>query len=152
VATKRELSSTAKLSVLKSIFFVPILIYGHKSWAMTEGILTQVQVLKMGFLRRVYSVTKGCTEVRLRPGQETSLAPPYLNLRCFGSTVNVLRRRKNLRHCCDFSAAPSDSASGSLCLPRCAPGVALRDKVRNCKIRRALNVEPLLLIERTQLR
>ena len=35
-------------------------------------------------------MTKGSTEVRLHLGQETSLAPPYLNLRYFGSTVNVL--------------------------------------------------------------
>ena len=36
--------------------------------------------------------------------------------------------------------------------PRYAPGVTLRDKVRSCEIRRALNVEPLSLIERTQLK
>jgi len=30
-------------------------------------------------------------------------------------------------------------------------GVTLRDKVRSCDIRRALNVEPLLRIERFQL-
>jgi len=46
-----------------------------------EKILTQVQAPKMGFLRRVHGVTKGRTEVRLRPGQETNLAPSYLNLR-----------------------------------------------------------------------
>jgi len=57
VATTRELSNTAKLSVFKSIF-VPILTYGHKSWAMTERILTQVQAPKLGFLRRVHGVTK----------------------------------------------------------------------------------------------
>jgi len=32
----------AKLSVFKSIF-VPILLYGHESWAITERILSQVQ-------------------------------------------------------------------------------------------------------------
>ena len=35
--------------------------------------------------------------------------------------------------------------------PLYVPGVTLRDKVRGCEIRRALNVEPLLLTERTQL-
>ena len=32
---KRELSKKAKLSIFKTVF-VPILIYGHKSWVMTE--------------------------------------------------------------------------------------------------------------------
>jgi len=48
-----------------------------------------------------------------------------------------------LRHCCDFSAASSDSAPGALCPPRYAPGVTLRDKVRSCEIRTSLNVELL---------
>jgi len=52
--------------------FVPILTYDHESWIMTERILTQVQAPKMGFLPRLHGVTKGRTEVRLRPGQETS--------------------------------------------------------------------------------
>ena len=73
MATKRELSKTAKLSVFKSIL-VPILTYGHESWLMTERILTQVQATKMGFLRRVNGVTKGRTDVRLRPGKKTGMA------------------------------------------------------------------------------
>jgi len=36
--------------------------------------------------------------------------------------------------------------------PSLRPWCSTRDKVRSCEIRRALNVEPLLLIERTQLR
>jgi len=48
VATKRELSNTAKLSVFKSIFF-PILAYDPESWIMTERILIQVQAPKIGF-------------------------------------------------------------------------------------------------------
>jgi len=35
VVTKRELSNTAKLSVIES-FFVPILTYGHESWILEE--------------------------------------------------------------------------------------------------------------------
>ena len=116
--------------------FVPILTYGygHESWVTIERILSQVQAPQMGFLRRVHGVTKGRTEVRLRPGQETRLEP------------------SNVRHCCDFSAPPSDSASVVLSHPRYAPGVTLRNKVRSCEIRRTLNVEPLLLIERTPLK
>ena len=53
VATKRELSNAAKLSVFKSIFF-PICTYGHESWVMTERILTQVQAPKLGFFRRIH--------------------------------------------------------------------------------------------------
>jgi len=48
-----------------------------------------------------------------------------------------------------FRSPPTDSAPGALCPPRYAPGVTLRDKVRSFEIRRALNVEPLL-IGRTQ--
>ena len=92
VVTKRELSNTVKLSVFKSVF-VPNLTYGHEIWVMTERILTQVQTPKMGFLRRVNGVTKGRTEVRLRTGQETSLAPPYLNLRSFGSKCSGLKKK-----------------------------------------------------------
>jgi len=91
VVTKRELSNTTKLSLFKSIF-VPILTYGHESWVMTEIILTQVQAPKMGFLQRVHGMTKGHTEVRLRPGQETNLAPPYLNLSYFGSKCTALKK------------------------------------------------------------
>jgi len=141
VAPKREVSNTAKLSVFKSIF-VPILTCGHKFWVMTERILIQVQSPKMRFLRRVHRVTKGRTEVRLHPRQETSLAPPYLNLKYFGSKCAALRKKIatfwHPGHC-----AP---------LLRYIPGVTLRDKVHSVEIRRALNVEPLLLIERTQLR
>jgi len=60
---------------------------------MTERIFTQVQAPKMGFLQRVHSVTKGRTEARLRPGQETNLAPPYLNLRYFGSKCIALKKK-----------------------------------------------------------
>jgi len=47
---------------------------------------------------------------------------------------------------------PSDSAPLTLYRPRYGPGVTLRNKVRSCEISRALNVEPLLRIERSQLR
>ena len=60
---------------------------------MTERTLTQVQAPKMEFLRKVHSVTKGRTEVRLCPGQETTLAPPYLNLRYFRSKCSALKRK-----------------------------------------------------------
>jgi len=53
VTTKRELSNTAKLSVFKSVF-VPILTYGHDSWVMTERVLSQVQVVEMGFFQGVH--------------------------------------------------------------------------------------------------
>jgi len=116
---------------------------------MAERILTQVQAPKMGFLRRVHGVTKGHTEVRLHPGQETNLASPYLNLRYFGSKCIALKKKLTtlLRL---FGAPPSDTAPGALSTTRYAPGVILRVKVRSCAIRRALNVKPLPLIERTQ--
>jgi len=48
VATKRQLSNTANLSVFKSVF-VPILTYDPESWVMTEIIISQVQAAEMGF-------------------------------------------------------------------------------------------------------
>jgi len=71
---------------------------------MTERIPTQVQAPKMGFLPRVHGVTKGLTKVRLCPGQETSLAPPYLNLRSFGSKCIALK--KKLATLLDIFGAP----------------------------------------------
>ena len=92
VATKRELSNAGKLLVFKSIF-VPILTYSHVSWVMTERILTQVDAPKIGFLRRVHGVATGCTEVRLRPVQETSLASPCLNLSYFWIKCPALKKK-----------------------------------------------------------
>jgi len=60
---------------------------------MIERILTQVQAPKLGFLRRVHGLTKGRTEVRLRPGQETSLALPYLSLIYFGIKCPALKKK-----------------------------------------------------------
>jgi len=92
--TKRELPNTAKLSVFISAFVLILTYgYGYESGVMAERILTQVQAPKMGFLRRVHDATKGCTEVRLRPGQETSSAPPYLNLRYFRSKCIALKKK-----------------------------------------------------------
>jgi len=114
--TKRELSNTVKLSVFISVF-VPILTcgYGHESWVMTERILTQVEAPKMGFLRWVHGGTKGRTEVRLRSGQETSLAPPHLNLRYFGSKCIALK--KKLTILLQLFGAPTDSVPGALSPP-----------------------------------
>jgi len=81
------------------------------------------------------------TEVRLRPGQETSLAPSCLHLRYFGSKRIALKRK--LATFLRLFGAPSDSAPEALCFPRYAPAVTLRDKVRSCEICIALNVEPL---------
>jgi len=39
VVKKRELSNTANLSVYTPVF-VPILLFGHKSWAMTERVIS----------------------------------------------------------------------------------------------------------------
>ena len=142
VVRKRELSNTAKLSVFKSVV-VPILTYGHAFWVMTERISTQVQAPNMGFLRRVHGVTEGLTEVRLRPGQETSLALPYSNLRSFGSKCSALKKKL-------ATSAGTFWRLPVIRRPRYATGVTLPDKLCSCEIRRALNVETLLRIERTQ--
>ena len=56
VVLKRELSKKAKLAIFRSIF-VPILTYGHESWAMTERMRSRVQASEMRFLRRIEGVT-----------------------------------------------------------------------------------------------
>jgi len=68
VVTKRELSSTIKLSVFKPVF-VSTLTYGHESWGMPERVPSQVQAAEMGFWRKVHGVT-------LRNGYDYSL-PMY---------------------------------------------------------------------------
>jgi len=62
VVMKREITNTAKLSVIKSVF-VPILTYGYESCVMTERVLSQVQTSEVGFLRRVHFATK-CAAVK----------------------------------------------------------------------------------------
>jgi len=78
---------------------------------MTERILTQVQAPKLGFLRRVHGVTKGRTDIRLRPGQKTSLAPPYMNLSYFGIKFPAL----TIKRATLLRLFGGDSASRSLC-------------------------------------
>ena len=63
---------------------------------------------------------QGRNEVRWRPGQETSLAPPCSNLRSFGS--------KSAESTCDivrtFQRPNNDSAPGEL-RPPCSPSLHL---------------------------
>jgi len=92
MVTKRELSNTVKLSVLKSIC-VLILTCGQESWVMAERVLTQVQAPKLGFLRKVHGVTKWRTDDESRPVQEISLASPYLNLSYFGIKCHALKKK-----------------------------------------------------------
>ena len=56
VVIKRELLKKEKLSIVK-IAFVPILIYGHESWVMTEKVHTQEPASEMRFLRRIEGAT-----------------------------------------------------------------------------------------------
>jgi len=56
VVTKREISSTAKLSVFKSVV-VPILTYDPESSVMTEIILSQGKAIEIGVLRTASGVT-----------------------------------------------------------------------------------------------
>jgi len=81
VVAKRELSNTVKLSVIGSVF-VPILIYGHESWVLTERILSQVQAAQMELLLKVHGMTvplrdKVCScEIRRALNVENSGATP----------------------------------------------------------------------------
>ena len=48
IVIKRELLNKAKRSIFK-IIFVPILIYGHECWVMTERVRSQVKASEMRF-------------------------------------------------------------------------------------------------------
>ena len=84
------------------------------------------------------------------PGQETRLAPPSSNLGSFVSKCTVLK--ENLAILLGLFGAPSFLAPDAVCPPCYAPSVTLRDKLRSCEIRRALNAETLLRIKISQLR
>ena len=56
VVLKRKLSKKAKLSVFKLIF-VPILTYGHESWAMAERVPSQMQASETRILGKIKDVT-----------------------------------------------------------------------------------------------
>jgi len=71
-------------------------------------------------------------------------------MRSFESKFTALK--KKLATLLRLSVVPSDSCPGGLCPSRYAPDVTLQDKAVKCESLRALNVEPLLRIERTQLR
>jgi len=89
----------------------------------------------------------------MRPGQEIRLATPSSNLGSFLSKCTVLKKKHAIL--LGLFGALSYLAPGAFCPPcphRYAPSVTLRDKLRSCEIRRALNVEPLLRIKISQLR
>ena len=56
IVMKRELSKKAKVSIFKAVL-VPILTYGHESWAMTERMRSQVQASEIRCLRKIEGVT-----------------------------------------------------------------------------------------------
>ena len=67
VVMKRELSEKTKLSIFKTIF-VPVFIYGHESWVLTERVRLQMQAYQIRFLQRIKGVTlfntERCSEIR----------------------------------------------------------------------------------------
>ena len=52
VVLKRELCTSAKLSVFRPVF-VPIPTYGHECWVMTERVGSRIQADEMDFLQKV---------------------------------------------------------------------------------------------------
>ena len=83
--------------------------------------------------RRILYCTQGRNEVRWRPGQETSLAPPCSNLRSFGSksaveesTCDIVRTFRRPR---SDSATHNDLAPGDLRSP-CSPDCEGRRKIQ----------------------
>jgi len=55
---------------------------------------------------------QGRNEVRWRPGQEASLAPPCSNLQVLRKQICCWR--KYLRHCCDFEESTCDIVATKL--------------------------------------
>jgi len=96
-----EISNTAKRSIFKSVF-VPILTCGHDYWVITEKKNTTSGASGgRGIFAESTVQHEGRTEARLRPGQETSLAPPCSNLRPFRNKRTELKsqRKRSKRHC-----------------------------------------------------
>jgi len=71
-----------------------------------------------------YCYYQGRNEVRWRPGQEASLAPPCSKLRSFGSKCTVLMKVL-VTLLGLFGAPPIDSAPGELCPPCLSPSLRL---------------------------
>jgi len=83
--------------LLKSVF-VPILIYGHESWVMTEKILSQVQGAEIGLLRRVRGVTlhdklRSCDIHRCLNVEPLFCRIERSQLRCFGHVSRMSLER-----------------------------------------------------------
>jgi len=77
VVTKRKLSNTAKLSVVKSVF-VPILTYGHEFYVMTERALSQMQLEEI-FLQSVRGMTLRDKVRSCEIGEAVSVEPLLRN-------------------------------------------------------------------------
>ena len=56
VVTNREISNTARLSVVKSVN-VPTLTCCHQCWVMAESVLSKVQAGEVSFFRRIHRMT-----------------------------------------------------------------------------------------------
>lgn len=52
---KRELNHKVKLFI-NWLIYIPILIYGDKSWVMTKGMRSWIQAMATSFLHRVYGL------------------------------------------------------------------------------------------------
>jgi len=102
---------------------------------------------------RVHDAAQGRTEVRWHSEQEKNFSPPCASQRPFVSKCTVLK--KKLATLLGLFGVPKWFGARELCFPcppSLHPGVTLREKMRSCEIRRALNIGPLLQIERSQLR
>jgi len=92
VVTEQELWNTTKLSVFKSVL-VLVLTHGHESWAMTDSVISLVEVAEMEFLWRVHSMTlcnKVCScEICNALNVEPLLRIKRSQLWCFSHTANM---------------------------------------------------------------
>jgi len=89
-ASTRSVTCTGTKKFPRKATCVSALFFENPPKRSDANVLTQVQVSKMGFLRRLHSMTEGCAEVWWRPGQETSLVPLCL---VFGSEWTVLKKK-----------------------------------------------------------
>ena len=95
VVTKRELSNTAKLSVLS--VFVPIITYGHESSTMTEIMQSRAQSTEMFFLWKVCGATfpnKECScEISKTVNVEPFIRVEKSQLRWMGNVTRMHQER-----------------------------------------------------------
>ncbi|CAM1293788.1 Uncharacterised protein r2_g303 [Pycnogonum litorale] len=137
VLLRRELGVKTELVVFKSVF-VPILIYGHEPWVMTERTRSRIRAAEMAFLGRISGLTmldRVCSsEIRVEP---LLLQIERSQLRYYGHVMRMYSDRIGNR-------VLKTHTTGRR--PRGRPRMRLSDYIRNL-VESRLGISPDVLPE-----